>query len=90
MKEQISLREGNVTKKISKAEAIMRGLIVSAMKGDARSVMTLFRFAEQTGEFDEAGDGNLQITVRKFSDNTDDDHDDYRESVPAISQLNRE
>ena len=46
LKEQISLREGNVTQKISKAEAVMRGLAIGALKGDARSVMTLLRIAK--------------------------------------------
>src|SRR4026209_2990105 len=45
LKEQISLREGEVTKKITKAEAILRGLVVGAMKGDSRSQMTLFKLA---------------------------------------------
>src|SRR5688572_2092829 len=53
MKEEISLREGDVTKKITKAEAILRGLFVGAMKGDTRSQMTLFRLAEQVGQFEE-------------------------------------
>jgi hypothetical protein len=53
LREEISLREGEVTKKITKAEAILRGLVVGAMKGDSRSQMTLFRLAEQTGQFEE-------------------------------------
>ncbi len=53
MKEEVSLREGSVTKKISKAEAILRGLVIGAMKGDSRSQMTLFKLAEQTGQFDQ-------------------------------------
>jgi hypothetical protein len=51
LKETISLREGNVTKKITKAEAIMRSLVISAMKGDSKSQLTLFKLAEQTGQF---------------------------------------
>lgn len=91
LKEQISLREGAVTKKISKAEAILRGLVIGAMKGDARSVMALFRLAEQTGEFDEDRNGgnNLQIIVRRFGADLDDDDPDGR-SFPAISHFNRE
>ena len=53
LKETISLREGNVTKKITKAEAVVRGLVIGAMKGDTRSQMTLFRLAEQIGQFEE-------------------------------------
>jgi len=53
LREEISLREGEVTKKVTKAEAILRGLVVGAMKGDSRSQMTLFRLAEATGQFEE-------------------------------------
>jgi hypothetical protein len=51
LKEQISLREGSVTKKITKAEAVVRSLVISAMKGDSRSQQNLFRLAEQIGQF---------------------------------------
>jgi len=60
LKEQISLREGAVTKKISKAEAILRGLVIGAMKGDARSQVTLFKLAETTGQFDTAANSGGQ------------------------------
>ena len=53
MKEQVQLREGNDVRTITKAEAIMRGLVVGALKGDTRSMGTLFRLAEQTGQFEE-------------------------------------
>jgi hypothetical protein len=53
LKETISLRDGNVTKKITKAEAILRSVVIGAMKGDARSQMTLFRLAEQVGQFEQ-------------------------------------
>ena len=49
--EEISLREGSVTKKITKAEAVVRSLVISAMKGDSRSQQNLFRLAEQIGQF---------------------------------------
>ena len=49
--EEISLREGSTTKKITKAEAIVRSLVISAMKGDSRSQQNLFRLAEQIGQF---------------------------------------
>ena len=54
LKEQVSLREGDTARKISKAEAILRGLVIGAMKGDPRSQLTLFRLAEQTGQFEDA------------------------------------
>jgi len=51
--EEISLRDGAEVKKISKAEALMRGVVVGALKGDQRNMALLFRFAEQTGHFEE-------------------------------------
>src|SRR5215213_11474679 len=56
LKEEVSLREGADVRKVSKAEALMRGLVVGALKGDSRSLGTLFRLAEQTGQFDEPGE----------------------------------
>jgi len=65
LKEQVTLREGSRVRKISKAEAIMRGLVVGAMKGDQRSAAALFQIAEQTGEFQDpnATTGNQHITI---------------------------
>src|ERR1700737_2005927 len=51
--EQISLQEGSQSRKISKAEAIIRRLIIGALKGDTRDLPALFRLAEQTGQFGE-------------------------------------
>ena len=62
LKEEVSLREGAGVRKVSKAEALMRGLIVGALKGDTRSLGTLFRFAEQTGQFDEPATPITHIT----------------------------
>jgi hypothetical protein len=53
LKEQVSLREGSAVRQVSKAEVLMRGLVIGALKGDARSIGTLFRFAEQAGQLDE-------------------------------------
>ena len=53
MKEQVQLREGTDVRKVTKAEAIMRGLIIGALKGDTRSMGTLLRMAQETGQFDE-------------------------------------
>lgn len=52
LNEQIPLQDGAQTKKVTKAEALMRRLIIGALKGDSRSLMTLMRIAEQTGEFE--------------------------------------
>ena len=51
LNEQIPLIDGNQSKKVTKAEALMRRLVIGALKGDSRSLMTLMRIAEQTGEF---------------------------------------
>jgi hypothetical protein len=55
LNEEITLREGAETKKMTKAEAMMRGLIINALKGDSRSMSTMFRLAELSGQFDDAG-----------------------------------
>ena len=92
MKEEVSLREGSVTKKISKAEAILRGLVLGAMKGDSRSQMTLFKLAEQTGQFDQDREPLTAITriiVNRFGE-TGDEPASETERVPAISHLNRD
>ena len=77
LKEEVSLREGSEVHKVTKAEAIMRGLVVGALKGDSRSIGTLFRLAEQTGQFDEPSDKITEIrriiVDWKNPDNRDED-----------------
>src|SRR5215211_2000918 len=46
MREKVSLREGANVRQVSKAEAILRGMIVSALKGDAKSAGAVLRIAE--------------------------------------------
>jgi hypothetical protein len=53
LNEEISLREGSDVKKLTKAEAIVRGVVIGALKGDARNIAILFRLAEQVGQFQE-------------------------------------
>lgn len=48
--EEISLRDGADVGKITKAEAIVRGVVVGALKGDVRNTAILFRLAEQVGQ----------------------------------------
>jgi hypothetical protein len=55
LNEQISLREGSEVKKISKAEALVRGMVVGALKGDVRNTAMLLKVAEQTGQFEDKG-----------------------------------
>lgn len=90
LKEQISLREGNVTKKITKAEAIMRSLIIGALKGDTRSQMTLFKLAEQTGQFDEAASDPFKNQTVVFSWLPTDAEASPSQPLPAISRINRD
>jgi Family of unknown function (DUF5681) len=63
MKEQVSLREGAHVRSVTKREAILRGLVVSAMKGDSKSMMMLLRLAEQTGELVEGGSSPNEVRV---------------------------
>ena len=59
--EEISLREGADVKKITKAEAIIRSVVVGALKGDARNVAILFRLAEQAGQFQDVASDITEI-----------------------------
>lgn len=51
LREEVSLREGARVRNVTKREAVLRSLVVGAMKGDSKSLMLLLRVAEQTGEF---------------------------------------
>jgi len=89
--EEISLREGSTTKKITKAEAIVRSMVIGAMKGDPRSQQNLFRLAEQVGQFEEEApkiDRIEHVIVRWQSG--DPPISEGGEDVPVISQINRE
>jgi Family of unknown function (DUF5681) len=82
LNEQIPLVDGSQSKKITKAEAVVRRLVIGALKGDSRSQMTLFRLAERTGQFDEAPvrhDVIERIIVDPHSHRADD--------LPAISEV---
>jgi hypothetical protein len=61
LNEEISLRDGSDVKKISKAEAVVRGVVVGALKGDPRNVAILFRLAEQAGQFQDASSDITEI-----------------------------
>ena len=78
LNEEISLREGSDVKKLSKAEAIVRGVVIGALKGDARNVAILFRLAEQVGQFQEPSSEITEIRrviVGWRSDSKDDEAD---------------
>src|SRR5215208_2554046 len=54
LKEEIPLLDGDRSRKVTKAEAITRRLVIGALKGASRSMLALFKLAEQTGQFEEA------------------------------------
>jgi hypothetical protein len=62
LNEQIPLIDGDRSRKVSKGEAIMRRLVIGALKGDSRSLLALFRLAEQTGQFEDERDQFGTIT----------------------------
>jgi hypothetical protein len=77
LNEEISLRDGSDVKKISKAEAVVRGVVVGALKGDPRNVAILFRLAEQAGQFQDASSDITEIrrVIVWQGDIKDDDAD---------------
>jgi Family of unknown function (DUF5681) len=75
--EEISLRDGAEVKKITKAEAVVRSVVIAALKGDPRNVAILFRLAEQAGQFQDDNSADItqirRVIVRWQGDNRDDD-----------------
>jgi Family of unknown function (DUF5681) len=61
LNEKIAVREGADVKKVSKAEAILRTVVVGALKGDVRHAAMLMKLAEQAGGFESEGTGITQI-----------------------------
>ena len=61
LNEEVSLRDGDKLKKISKAEAILRGLVVGALRGDTRNLAMLLRMAEQAGGFEDPASGITEV-----------------------------
>jgi hypothetical protein len=92
LKEQISLREGNDTKTLSKAEAVIRSVVIGALKGDSRSQATLFKLAEQVGQFEEKPDELRRIERVIVSWKAPDELPSSAgpADLPAINQISRE
>lgn len=67
LNEQIPLIDGDRSRKVTKGEAIIRRLVLGALKGDSRSLLALFRLAEQTGQFDDERE-QLQTITRIIVD----------------------
>jgi hypothetical protein len=84
LNEEVSLRVGGEVRKMSKAEAVMRGLIIGALKGDSRSLMTLFRLAEQSGQFEDPSNPVTRIerVIVKWGGSP--------EELPASREISRE
>jgi uncharacterized protein DUF5681 len=59
LREEVSVREGSQVRKVSKAEAVVRGMVLGALKGDQRHLTLLFRLAEQTGQLQETGGSDI-------------------------------
>src|SRR3982075_4474519 len=79
LNEEISLRDGADVKKISKAEAVVRGVVIGALKGDPRNMAMLLRLAEQAGQFQ---DGPSDITeIRRVIVRWQGDKDDDADAV---------
>ena len=68
LNEEVSLRDGDGVKKVTKKEALLRGVIVSSLKGDIRSIAMLLRLAEAAGEFRKENEAAepLVVTIRTF------------------------
>ena len=82
LNEQISLREGLHVRKVSKAEAVLRGLVIGAMKGESRSIDTVFRLAEKIGQFEQKNEQQASITeIRRIVVGWKSDLPDTEESV---------
>jgi uncharacterized protein DUF5681 len=76
--EEISLRDGADVKRITKAEAVVRGVVVGALKGDPRNMAMLLRLAEQAGQFQDAPSGITEIrrVIVSWKGNKEDDEPD--------------
>ena len=74
LNEEVSLRDGDGVKKVTKAEALLRGVIVSSLKGDTRSIAMLLRLAEAAGEFRKENEATepLIVTIRTFYEDKPD------------------
>jgi hypothetical protein len=75
--EEISLRDGADVRRISKAEAVVRSVVVGALKGDPRNVAILFRLAEQAGQFQDASSDITEIrrVIVRWQGDKDDNAD---------------
>ena len=52
LNEKVSIREGDAIRKVSKAEAMVRAVILKGMKGDPKAFATVIALCQQIGEFE--------------------------------------
>src|SRR3954464_10587070 len=64
LNEQIPLRDGAQSKSVTKAEALMRRLIIGGLNGDSRSLTTLIRIAPQSGRFENEDTKNQPLVIQ--------------------------
>lgn len=88
LNEQIALQDGTQSRKVTKAEAIIRRLIIGALKGDSRSVSTLFRLVSQTGEFEQ--ERNDPIVIQRVIYDPCHPVNDQQSGISANSQVSRD
>src|SRR6266568_1866566 len=52
LSERVSIREGDKVRRVPRAEAMVRMLVMKATKGDAKAFATLITLSQQSGEFE--------------------------------------
>lgn len=52
MNEKVTIKEGDIVKKVTKGEAMVMTTMNRALKGDDRAVTTLFKIARETGQLE--------------------------------------
>ena len=53
LSELVSIREGYRVRRVPRAEAMVRMLVMKATKGDAKAIATLITLSQQSGEFEQ-------------------------------------
>ena len=66
LKEQISRSSTEHSRRRYEGRGAHAPLVIGALKGDSRSLMTLMRIAEQTGEFD--GDARNEPLIIRWAE----------------------
>jgi hypothetical protein len=87
LNEQVPLIDGSQSKKVTKGEALMRRLVIAALKGDGRSLTTLMRIAEQAGEFQDDDQKDRKLIFEWSTTYEEPPPDRRRPTVPAIDHV---